>query len=289
MKKILLLFTFVLISNSLYSQTLEERIAIRACECLSDKTKVDNEVYQNCISQSMTEVIFAESDTKTREVVNTVVGMQNVLKKVHKIMSVTCESEKIKASEAKRNQFYSDSKNEGAQNSFIIATDLMDDQKYKLAIEGYEIALKRDKNFVKAYDNIAICYRQHNDLDKAIKYYKKSLDIYPEGDVALMNIGVIYSEKSDFKTSIKYYNKLIKFHPKNAEGYFGAGKNYFLVKDYENALNNIFTAHRIYLEDKSDYIKDTELIIGTMYKILESENKEDLFNKIAEKHNISVN
>ena len=175
------------------------------------------------------------------------------------------------------------------RRTLLTAADLLEDQKYKLAIEGFEMSIKHDKNFVKAYDNIAICYRQLNDFDKAIKYYKKSLDIYPEGDVALMNMGVIYSKKSDFKTSIEYYKKLIKFHPKNAEGYFGAGKNYFLIKDYENALNNIFTAHRIYLEDQSDYIKDTEMIIGTMYKILESENKVDLFNKIAEKNNIAIN
>ena len=66
----------------------------------------------------MADVIFADSDTKTRETINTVDGMQNVLRKVHEIMPATCETEKTKASDAKRNQFYSDSKNQNAQNSF---------------------------------------------------------------------------------------------------------------------------------------------------------------------------
>lgn len=288
MKNIILFLTIVIISITSYSQTLEEKIAIRACECLKNKTKVDDDVYQNCITKSMADVVLTDNDKKNREAINTVDGIQSLLKKVYEIMPITCENEKKKEIENKKNQFYSNSKNENAQNSYIIAKDFMRDEKYKLAIESLEISLKYDKSFVLAYDDIAVCYRQLNDFDKAIKYYKKSLEIYPEGDFALMNIGVIYSKKSDFKTAIEYYEKLFKFHPKNAEGYFGAGKNYFLVNDYENALNNIFIAHRIYSEDKSEYVKDTEQIMSMMYQKLKSENKEELFNKIAEKNNIKI-
>ena len=289
MKKIILFLIIAIISNDSYSQSLEEKIAINACECLKNKTKIDDDIYQKCITKSMADVVLTDSDKKNREAINTVDGIQSLLKKVYEIMQITCENEKKKEIESKKNQFYSNSKNENAQNSYIIAKDFMRDEKYKLAIEGLEISLKYDKNFVLAYDDIAVCYRQLNDFNKAIKYYKKSLEIYPEGDFALMNIGVIYSKKSDFKTAIEYYEKLIKFHPKNAEGYFGAGKNYFLVNDYENALNNIFIAHRIYSENKSEYVKDTEQIMSMMYQKLKSENKEELFNKNAEKNNIKIN
>ncbi|WP_395047771.1 tetratricopeptide repeat protein [Flavobacterium sp.] len=288
MKKIIL-FLAIIISNNLYSQSLEEKVAIRACECLKNKTKVDGDIYQNCITKSMTDVVLTDSDTKNREVINTVDGIQSLFKKVYTIMPQTCENEKQKEINIKKNQFYSYSKNEKAKSSYIISKDFMRDEEYKLAIEGLEMAIKSDKNFVLAYDDIALCYRQLNDFDNAIKYYKKSLEIYPEGDFALMNIGVIYSKKSDFKTAIEYYEKLIRFHPKNAEGFFGAGKNYFLLNDYEKALNNIFIAHRIYSEDKSEYVKDTEQIMGMMYQKLKSENKEEVFNKIAEKNNIKIN
>lgn len=237
----------------------------------------------------MASLVLTDNDKKNREAIDTVDGIQSLLKKVYDIMPITCENEKRKEIERKKNEFYSNSKNTNAQNSYTIAKDFMRDGKYKLAIEGLEISLKYDKNFVLAYDDIAVCYRQLNDFDKAIKYYKKSLAIYPVGDFALMNIGVIYAMKSDFKTAIKYYEKLIKFHPKNAEGYYGAGKNYFLVKDYENALHNIFIAHKIYSEDKSNYVKATEQIMSMMYQKLKSENKEDLFNTIAEKNNIKIN
>lgn len=288
MKKIILVLIIAIISNNLHSQSLEEKIAIRACECLKSKTKVDDDIYKKCITTSMAEIVLTDSDKKNREAINTVDGIQSLLKKVREIMPQTCGKIKQNESDSKKNQFYSNSKNENAQNSYTIAKDFMRDKKYELAIEGLQMSLKQDKKFVLAYDDIAVCYRNLNDFDNAIKYYKKSLEIYPEGDLALMNIGVIYSIKSDFKTATEYYEKLIKFHPNNAEGYFGAGKNYFLLNDYEKALNNIFTAHRIYTEEKSEYIKDTEQIIGMMYQKLKKENKEELFKKIAENNNIKI-
>lgn len=103
-----------------------------------------------------------------------------------------------------------------------------------------------------------------------------------------MNIGVAYTFKSDYKTAISYYQKLIEYHPNNAEGYFGAGKNYFMMKDDEKALDNIFMAHRIYTNEKSEYVKDSEQFIGAIYQRMKSEKKEDLFKKIAEKNNINI-
>jgi tetratricopeptide (TPR) repeat protein len=289
MKKTILLLIIILNLNHSYSQYLEEKIAIKACECLQNQQKINDDIYRDCITNSMAEVVLGDGDAKNREALNTVDGIQNLLKKIGDIMPKTCESEKQKIVENTKKQYYSYSKNENAKNSYIIAKDAMEEKKYEIAIEGFQIALKYDDQFVLAYDDIAHCYRQLNNFDNAIKHYKKSLKIYPEGDFALTNIGVVYSLKSDFKTAVTYYEKLMKFQPTNAEGYFGAGKNQFLYNDYENALNNIFIAHRIYTEQNSDYVKDTEQIIGAMFQKLKQENKEDLFNKIAEKNNIKFN
>ncbi len=164
----------------------------------------------------------------------------------------------------------------------------MQAQNYKLAIEGLQLALKQDPKFVLALDDIAVCYRQLEDFDNAIKYYKKSLDIYPEGEYALMNIGVVYSLKSDYKTAIDYYERLIKYQPNNAEGYFGAGKNYLQLNNDEKALSDIFIAHRIYTENKSEYAKDTEMLMGAIYQKMVKENKEGIFKKIAAENNIVI-
>jgi tetratricopeptide (TPR) repeat protein len=289
MKKIILFLIIGLNLTNSYSQSLEEKIAIKACECLKSKKEVNDDVYRECISTSMSNVVLSSKNQKDREAMNTVEGIQNMFKKVHEIMPKTCKSEVQKESDKITNEHYSYSKNESAKNSYIVAKDAMENKNYKVAIEGFQIALKQDNQFVLAYDDIAMCYRQLNDYDNAIKNYEKSLKIYPEGDFALVNIAVVYSLKSDIKNAVKYYEMLIKYQPNNPEGYFGAGQNYFTLNDYEKALDNIFIAHRIYTEENSDYAKDTEQVIGMMYQKLKTENKEELFKKIAKKNNIEIN
>jgi len=288
MKKKFLFSIFIASFGQIYSQAVEDKIAIKACDCLEKSSGITEDVFRDCLTASMSEVILTDNDKKVRESINTVEGIRDMIQKVQAATVKKCPKFIPEKPEDKSTVFYADSKNKEAQNAYTAAKDLMRAKNYKAAIENFQIALKQDPNFVLALDDIAVSYRQLDDYDNAIKYYKKSLEIFPEGDYALMNIGVVYTLKSDFKTAVEYYEKLIKYQPYNAEGYFGAGKNYFALNDDEKALNNIFTAHRIYTNDKSDYTKDTEMLMGMIYQKMKKENKEDLFKKIAAANNINI-
>ncbi|MBJ2123692.1 lipopolysaccharide assembly protein LapB [Flavobacterium sp. IB48] len=288
MKKNFVLFLTFNSFLALNAQNVEEKIAAKACECLEKSSKITEDVFRDCLTKPMGELILTDKDPKVRESINTVEGIQGMILRVQGIISKKCPNLVPEVIENKDNIFYSESKDKNAQNSYIIAKDFMRQNNYKMAVESFQLALKSDPNFVLALDDIAVSYRQLNDYDNAIKYYKKSLEIYPEGNFALMNIGVVYTLKSDFKTAIGYYEKLIQYHPDNAEGYFGAGKNYFMLKDDEKALDNIFIAHIIYTNENSEYAKDSEQLLGVIYQKMKSENKEDLFKKIAEKNNVKI-
>jgi len=287
MKKIFLLLTIVSFFNA-NSQTLEEKIAKKTCDCLQKSKEITETIYRDCLTNSMSEVIMTDKDAKVREGINTVEGIKSLLQKSDEAVSKTCPQVLPKAPQSRSDVFYADSKNKNAQNFYIIAKDFMRDKKYKLAIESLQLSLNQDPTFVLALDDIAVCYRQLEDYDNAIKYYKKSLDAYPEGEYALMNIGVIYTLKSEYKTAIEYYEKLIKYQPNNAEGYFGVGKNYMALNEDEKALDQIFKAHRIYTIDKSDYVKDTETLMEAIYQKMKKENKEEIFRKIAAENNINI-
>ncbi|MBO9582849.1 MAG: tetratricopeptide repeat protein [Flavobacterium sp.] len=288
MKKNFSLFLIFSGFLALNAQTVEEKIAAKACECLEKSSKITEDVFRGCLTQPMGELILTDKDPKIRESINTVEGIQGMIVRVQGVITKKCPNLIPEINQNKDDVFYSESKNKNAQNSYTIAKDLMRQNNHKLALENFQLAIKEDPTFVLALDDMGVCYRQLNDYDNAIKYYSKSLEIYPEGNFALMNIGVVYTLKSDYKTAISYYEKLIQYHPDNAEGYFGAGKNYFILKDDEKALNNLFLAHIIYTNEKSDYAKDSEQLIGALYQKMKSENKEDLFKKIAAKNNINI-
>ncbi|WP_433834423.1 tetratricopeptide repeat protein [Flavobacterium anhuiense] len=288
MKRTLSLFLTFSGFLALNAQTVEEKIAAKACECLEKSSKITEEVFRDCLTNTMSEMILTDKDPKVRESMNTVEGIQGMFLRIHGVIEKKCPNLIPELNQNKDDVFYSESKNKKAQNSYIIGKDFMREKNYKIAIENFQLAIKDDPNFVLALDDMAVSYRQLNDYDNAIKYYKKSLEIYPEGNFALMNIGVVYTLKSDFKTAISYYEKLIQYHPDNAEGYFGAGKNYILLNEDEKALDNLFIAHVIYTNENSEYMKDSEKLIGALYQKMKSENKEDLFKKIAEKNNIKL-
>lgn len=287
MKQLLIILTLILSTNA-FGQTLEERAAIKACDCIQKTKTLNDENYRKCLATSISDVIVKDKNPNDLQLISTVDGIQGILRKVDSIVSKNCVVYSKEKLEKLRKKFYGDSKIKFVNNSLIIGNDFMREKKYDFVIENYGMALKYDSLYVPVIDNIAAAYKKKGDLDNAIKYYKKSLSIYPEGDFALMNIGVIYTEKTEYKISNDYYSKLIRLYPDNAEGYFGLGKNLALLNEFESALENIFVAHKIYQHEKSEYVNDTQKIIGMIYQEMKKVNKEEDFNKIANKMGIEI-
>lgn len=61
---------------------------------------------------------------------------------------------------------------------------LVSDSSYSAAIEEFEKALVYYPYYFQAMYNIGLCYENQGDYDQAEKYYKKSLDIDPQYDLA---------------------------------------------------------------------------------------------------------
>ena len=139
-----------------------------------------------------------------------------------------------------------------------------------------------------AIDHLAISFRKQGNYKSAIKYYKESLEIFPEGHLALLNIAVCYSAIRDNEASIGSYEKLKFYYPKDPEGYFGLARMQFMNEDYENGLDNLFIAHRIYVETDSDYQKDSSGLISLFSEKLTELGKSDLVEKKAKEHNMNI-
>lgn len=287
MKKITF-FSTLFLSLNLSAQSFEQTAAEKACECIKKLSNIKDDNYIECISTSIAESIQKGNQKDNLKKISTVEGMNETLQTVDNLTAKLCSVDFASPLKKDSEDFYSSSKNEKANNSYIIGQDFMEKSQYKLAIEAFELALKEDENFVLALDNLAMSYRRLDDFDNAIKYYKKSLAIFPEGDFALTNIAVVYNLKEDYATSSSYYQKLIDFYPDNPEGYYGMGRNQFITKNYELALVNLFTAHKIYVKNNSDYVKDSQQIIAYIFNDMKEDGKEKEFRKIAAENNVNI-
>ncbi|MFD2602390.1 tetratricopeptide repeat protein [Flavobacterium suzhouense] len=156
------------------------------------------------------------------------------------------------------------------------------------AIESYKKAVKADPEFAFAWDNLGLSYRKANNYEEAIKCYNKSLEVDPFGILPLQNLAVVYEYTKDYKAAAGTYSKLIESDSNNPEGYYGAGRAYYMAGDYEKGVDNMFKAFVIYTETRSPYASDAQNNLAFFYSDLKKQGKEKIFEDMAAKNKVDI-
>jgi len=288
MKTNLIMIIFILLGLKIYAQDIEYKIANKSCECISKHKGVLTD-----------EIIFDyHSETLAKEVLRTPKIKQKVYRRPEVLRSISLKSfeillvicfengeEKYKKLEDK---YYGASKDTIANLFFDSSKGLMEEGQFLPAIEGLLQAIKLDSTFVPAYDNLGVCYRNLNDYDNAIKYYEKSLSIFPTGRVAMSNLGLVYTSMEDYKQADKYYSRLIFVHSNFASGYCEFGKSYISREKYKKALEMLCIAHNISIMQNSDKISEVDEILSLLYLEMKEKGKQKTVGKILKKYNIEM-
>lgn len=285
--KNLTIYIFFLTSAIAYGQLYEEKIAKKACQCISKEITTDNleEIMRKCIISSQIDVDSNDpSEKENRQF--TVEGIRKTYNNVSTLLVEKCPALRTKVSEQKKLKYYKVSKNQKANEYFDKANEFRDKNQFEFAIEHYFKAIQEDKEFVMAYDLLGMAYRMNNDLDNAIKTYNNSLQIFPEGDFSLLNIAAAYSIKENDTEARKYYDKLIGFYPENAEGYYGSGRTNLILGNNEIALRNTLSSVILFSNQNSDKISDAKTLLGFIHAKMKKDNELEKFNQITKAFNI---
>lgn len=146
------------------------------------------------------------------------------------------------------------------------------------AEKSYLKAIKEDKNFVEAYDNLGQVYRQMEKFDKAVENYKRSIELYPQGHMARMNIAVVYGLMGSYPEARAQYEALVLYHPDDAEGYFGLANTAMVQGDLEAAEAHAQKALGIYQATNSDHLADGYYLLGMIqhYRKNETDARKNL-------------
>lgn len=131
-------------------------------------------------------------------------------------------------------------------------------KRLKKLIAAKDNTIKRLSNeFVKIGD---MCLDHHDDLENALKYFKKALDLDDNNDEAAYKTAVCYSEKGNLKKSKKILDKLIdegskmSFEALMLKGFINERGN-----DLANALLNYLNAAKLRQKDDTPIRKIVEI------------------------------
>ncbi len=87
------------------------------------------------------------------------------------------------------------------------------------------------------YLNIANCYRELNNFDEAKKFYSLALQKNDNNFEIYFNLGILYlSISKDFDKAIVYFKKTIDIKKNHYLSYFFLGRCYNLKKDFDHAI-----------------------------------------------------
>lgn len=144
---------------------------------------------------------------------------------------------------------------------------LYDAKKYDEAIIEYNKILELYSDIYLINKNIANCYFNKGDYQKAIDYYQKVLDKEPNNTDALLGIGNSYSQTEAAK-AMEYYNKINIEEIQDPIILYNMATFYYNEKDYQKALSLYEASIKI----KSDFT-DSLYQIGVAYIALGENQK----------------
>lgn len=278
-------------------------IADKACDCSKKintslkKDKIIEEINSCINAQTLLSQITAintevEASAKSKDTTggkkNYTIVMDENFKEIQAYMFDNCPSVKFLMATNDDANGKSLSKNKKALQYYQEGQDYSTQEKYDMAVVSYNKAVKADPKFVFAWDNLGISYRRLNNYKEAIKCYQKSLEIDPEGTMPLQNIAIAYEYLKDYKQASLHYEKVIKAFPDSPEGYYGAGRTFYIDENYEKGVDYMFKAYLMYTAAKSPYVNDAQTVLASYYKDLKEKNKLDIFNQAAKNNNINV-
>ena len=88
------------------------------------------------------------------------------------------------------------------------------------AIREYKRAINLKPNLFDAYNNLGTVYHQIGRLNEALEVYQTLLTINPRYTKGYNNLGVIYNEMGKLDAAVEAYRKAIELNPSYAFGYF---------------------------------------------------------------------
>ncbi|MGQ9617789.1 MAG: tetratricopeptide repeat protein [Candidatus Aminicenantia bacterium] len=134
-----------------------------------------------------------------------------------------------------------------ANYHFKKANKFYTDQAFRKAVHEYELAVKYNPNFPKAYLFLGLSYQtlykpgidtpENKRLaEKAIENLMKAREFEPDNEDIILSLGETYNRLRNFEEAEKYYLEILGRHPNEPKYYYVVAQFYKGFEKYDKAL-----------------------------------------------------
>jgi Tfp pilus assembly protein PilF len=120
----------------------------------------------------------------------------------------------------------------------------------------------KDSKSIRGYNNLGIYYEQQGELDKAIRFYSKTVSLAPMFPNPYINLGNVYHKKKDYRKGSEYMLRAIKLDPRSALAHYNLGNIYREWGNFEKAI----TAYQTALKLNPRYIEAANNLANIHFK-----------------------
>lgn len=157
---------------------------------------------------------------------------------------------------------------------------------YEQALEDFKKAVEANPEHTAAWDSLGLCYHKADNFGEAIKCYEKSLKLDPKGKSALKNMARAYEFMGENKLAGETYLRYAGLYPDDADGYFDAGRQFYLAGDYEKGVDNMCKAYVMYQDTNSPKKIEAQRNLALYLDDLKEKGKFEIFKKAATNNGI---
>lgn len=179
------------------------------------------------------------------------------IRQLEKMAKITLTLKKIEQSDKPTIE------NEASLNLIEKANQLYEERKYNEALVSFEQFLEKNPDAYQVHLSIGDCYREKEELDKAIEEYNRVLEQAKNDDLmgkkmaakALAGIGECYMRKEDFEEAQNFFKQSIENYPGNEILAYNVGEIYFSNQKIDEAIHYFELAIQIRPEWSDPYLK----------------------------------
>ncbi len=126
-------------------------------------------------------------------------------------------------------------------------------ENYDFALPYFNEAVSLAPNFEAAYQLMAICYDEKNDVQNAIQSYEKALRISPNQEKTWYNLALLYISDKREKNAIDALEKAIEVNPDYGKAHNKLGILYSSMDESDKAKKHLETASKKGVQSNSEY------------------------------------